>query len=407
MKTRIHLLPIAAIAGIALAAPAHAAQTAVDLFQSDFYPFYQTGEIVGQTVPDPAPAPFEAFAGFPAAGPGLVGPWVGAPATVTGGVVTANSGTGRTGVAVNPWPEYNGTPGAFGGTTFYFRARVALGTGGGFQALELADSAGGAGNLIQLVGGAGLGVFSFDGDYDAGAFFLPGGNDGESHEWLIALDTATGQGTVWLDAITPNASTPTIPWAGDFNPAVGGTAFTAAPGFKLGGINLASFAVASVSVDYLFLAADGNTGAGPEWSDLGLTVVSGPSNTFAEWISDYPGVGSQTGVDEDADGDGIDNGVENFFGTAPDAFSQGLIAGTYNAVAGTFTFTHPQGIPASDLSAAYQWSKDLATFHPEGSANGTTVAFLSSTDAGVTAVTATVTGTTPDRLFLRVIMTQD
>jgi hypothetical protein len=260
-------IAIAAFAGTALlAGPAQAAQTAVDLFQSDFYPFYQPGNIVGQTVP--VVSGWEAFAGFPSAGPGLVGPWVGAAATVGGSVVTANSGTGRTGVGVNPWPEYSGS----GGGTFYFRARMALGTGGGFQGLELANSAGGAGNLIQLVGGAGLGVFSYDGDYDAGAFFLPGGNDGGFHEWLIALNTVTGVGTVWLDAITPNANTPTIPWAGDFNPAAGGVAFMAAPGFALGGINLASFGDASVSLDYLFLAANG-----PEWSDMGLTVIPEPS----------------------------------------------------------------------------------------------------------------------------------
>jgi hypothetical protein len=267
------LLSLAAFAGTALlAAPAHAAQTAVDLFQGDFYPNYTTGNIVGQT-----------------AGPGLVGPWSAdanttAMVSASPSVVTAGSGNGRVGVGVNPWPEYSGNPGAFGGTTFLFRARMALGTGAGFQALELANSARGTSNILQLVGGTGLGIYSFNGAY-TGAVGV-GTNDGAYHEWLIELNTATGAGTVWLDGITPNATTPALPWAGDFNPAVGGTAFTASPGFTLGGINLASFGAASVSVDYLFISADGNTGAGPVWTDVGLTVVPEPSSAA------LPGLGA-------------------------------------------------------------------------------------------------------------------
>lgn len=246
---------------IILAAPAHAAQTAVDLFQSDFFPNYANGSIIGQ-----------------AAGPGLIGPWsadLNTTATVGSSVVTANSGNGRVGVSVNPWPEYGGNAGAYGGTTFLFRARMALGTAAGFQALELANSARGSANILQLAGGANLGIFSFNGGY-TGAVGL-GTNDGLFHEWLIQLNTATGAGTIWLDGITPNATTPAFPWAGDFNPAVGGQSFTASPGFALGGINLASFGASSVTVDYLFLAADGNTGSGPQWSDMGLTVVPEPS----------------------------------------------------------------------------------------------------------------------------------
>jgi hypothetical protein len=369
MNTKNHYFALAAFAGSTLlAAPAHAGQTAVDLFQSDFFPFYQNGNIVGQTVPDPAPAPFEAFAGMPAAGPGLVGPWAGVEAVVDtsgSGTVTATTGTGRTGVAVNPWPEYSGTPGALGGTTFYFRARVALGTGGGFQALELADSAAGASNLIQLVGGAGLAVGSWNGTAYTGTVGA-GTNDGGYHEWLIALDTATGAGTVWLDGVTPNATTPALPWAGNFNPAVGGMAFTAAPGFKLGGINLASFAASSVSLDYVFISADGGGGGGPSWEDVGLTVVSGPSGTFAGWIGGFDLDPADQDFTDDPDGDGLDNGVEAFFGTNPAVANAGL--SQISKSGNLFTFQHPEADPAlGDVRHAgcdRSWSRSGRTHRP-------------------------------------------
>jgi hypothetical protein len=135
-----------------------------------------------------------------------------------------------------------------------------------------------------------------------------------------------------------------------------------------------------------------------------LTVQAiGGGNTFADWIDDYPGVGGLTGLGDDADGDGIDNGVENFFGTDPSASSGGLVAG---AVTGnTFTFTHPQNAtPADGVTAAYRWSKDLATFRVHGQTDGagTTVNFNAVTNAGVTTVTATVTGTSTAKLFVDV-----
>jgi hypothetical protein len=135
-------------------------------------------------------------------------------------------------------------------------------------------------------------------------------------------------------------------------------------------------------------------------------------NLFADWISGKPGVGGQTGVNEDPDGDGIDNGVENFFGTEPGEFSQGLLAGTVNSGAGTFTFTHPQGTLAGDLTAAYQWSKDLQSFNADGATDGagTKVDFSVQLDtpvAGTTTVTATVTGTAASKLFVGVKVTQN
>jgi len=146
------------------------------------------------------------------------------------------------------------------------------------------------------------------------------------------------------------------------------------------------------------------------WDD-GKTLKLVAANTFSNWISN-PAFGldpADQNLGDDPDGDGIDNGVENFFGTNPGTFSQGLSA--VSASGGTFTFTHPQNAtPASDLTAAYTWSKDLATFLANGATDGagSTVSFttLANTPSpGITTVTATVTGTATDKLFVRVVVT--
>ena len=135
-----------------------------------------------------------------------------------------------------------------------------------------------------------------------------------------------------------------------------------------------------------------------------------PGDTYADWIAGFPGVGGQTGFNDDPDGDGIPNGMENFFGTAPDEFSTGLVA--VEVAGGAFTFTHPQNAtPASDVVGAYLWSKDLATWHGDGASDGdgTTVSFDAETDtpsAGTTTVTATVAGTPTDKLFVTIEVTQ-
>ena len=141
-----------------------------------------------------------------------------------------------------------------------------------------------------------------------------------------------------------------------------------------------------------------------------ISAVSG--NDFSDWIAGYD-VGGQTGVDDDPDGDGTDNGVENYFGTAPDAFSQGLVAGAVDTGANTFTFTHPlNATPADDLTATYRWSTDLQTFHDDGDPNGagtTTVTFVQGAPSGgMVTVTATITGTEiPEKLFVDVEVTQN
>jgi methionine-rich copper-binding protein CopC len=132
--------------------------------------------------------------------------------------------------------------------------------------------------------------------------------------------------------------------------------------------------------------------------------------TFSSWISN-PSFGlavADRDLSDDPDGDGIQNGVENFFGTNPSAFTQGLIAGSKSG--NTFTFTHPQNAsPASDLTANYRWSTDFATFQLGGvTSGGTTVTFTTQANTpspGFTRVTATATGTIPVRLFVDVRVT--
>lgn len=163
----------------------------------------------------------------------------------------------------------------------------------------------------------------------------------------------------------------------------------------------------------LVIQISGTTQA--HFDNVSLTAVSsggGGGNDFSDWIAGYS-VGGQTGLGDDPDGDGVDSGVENFFGTAPDAFTQGLVSGTVSG--GTFTFTHPQtGTIADDLTAAYRWSKDLQAFNADGATDGdgTKVDFtvqLNTPEAGTTTVTATVDpgGTATAELFVDVEVTQN
>ena len=179
---------------------------------------------------------------------------------------------------------------------------------------------------------------------------------------------------------------------------------------KIGQSVVSGGSTVNVFIDNLIDTGASNIDYRTIYDGVGYELVG---NSFAAWIAD-PAFGidvARRGLGDDPDGDGIDNGVENFFGTNPGTFSQGVLAGIKSG--NTFTFTHPKNAtPASDLTAAYTWSKNLSAFLATGATDGagTTVTFITQTDtpaAGITTVTATVTGTATSKLFVRVNVTQE
>jgi hypothetical protein len=150
------------------------------------------------------------------------------------------------------------------------------------------------------------------------------------------------------------------------------------------------------------------------WFD-GIQALGLGPDTFNNWIANYPEVGSQNGFDDDPDGDGKANGLENYLGTNPgDADSDGLAAGDLAmGESTTFTFTHPVNddpAPASDIAPEYRWSENLSTWHGSGQDNGagTSVSFLQVSVAdGVATVEAVISGPVPGRLFVNLAVTPD
>lgn len=112
---------------------------------------------------------------------------------------------------------------------------------------------------------------------------------------------------------------------------------------------------------------------------------------------------------DDPDSDGMVNGLEAFFGTHPGQSSTGLGAPSTNRT--TTIFTHPRNpnLPVN-LSIAYEWSPDLATWYPgngvAGPLEGPRVTITSQTMDNTSTVTA-VSNAAQEKIFLRAVVRQN
>ncbi|MEO5713634.1 MAG: chitobiase/beta-hexosaminidase C-terminal domain-containing protein [Luteolibacter sp.] len=158
----------------------------------------------------------------------------------------------------------------------------------------------------------------------------------------------------------------------------------------------------------------GNRNATFTASAVGFTPVSQvfaitedetPGNSYASWIAGFS-VGTKTGPNDDFDGDGIANTLENYMGSNPSVSNTGLTA--VSGTATSVTFRHNRAdAPASDITASYQWSVDLVNWFPSGPGAGITVTIGTPTvitngsPNDLVEVTASVTTGSATKLFAR------
>ena len=154
------------------------------------------------------------------------------------------------------------------------------------------------------------------------------------------------------------------------------------------------------------------------WKQAGLAgiqiVKTSPANTFATWIAGYPALGSATGFNDDPDGDGIPNGLENFFGTDPTRAAAGVTHITSTGTALKFRHTRSNTV-ASNVTAVYQWSSDLVNWFSTGQTNSqgisativsTVITDTSAPANDVLEVTVTFTSGASTHMFARIEASQ-
>lgn len=247
----------------------------------------------------------------------------------------------------------------------------------------------------DVVNGIGFGVVSISGS-------APGVSGGTAAGGLEATISNPDDGSFVMSAYTSNGNSGiTVPTGHTevySSPAIGSA--SAASAYR----NNAAAGIQTVTY--------AQTGASSHSTAAAVFLPVSDGNSFADWIAGFPGVGAQDGLDQDPDGDGIDSGVENIFGTAPDEFSAGIAVGAVDSGSNTFTFTHPQSAtPADDLTASYRWSTNLVDWYDgdnaDGPGGGLTVGIVAGpVGPPTTTVTATASQAVTS-LFIRVEVNQD
>ncbi|MCW1915579.1 hypothetical protein OJ996_18485 [Luteolibacter sp. GHJ8] len=155
--------------------------------------------------------------------------------------------------------------------------------------------------------------------------------------------------------------------------------------------------------------APGNPGGGTEIAQIegtgALEVRFGPGDlSFADWIAGHE---PASGFDADTDGDGIGNGVEQVFGSDPNA-STALPPLEWQED-GVALMVHPLAATvAADVAYHYEWSRDLGSWQRDGEADATgmRVDITSSPVAGGIEVRYEVSSGSSQKLFGRVVARQ-
>ncbi|WP_018968706.1 NPCBM/NEW2 domain-containing protein [Rubritalea marina] len=141
-----------------------------------------------------------------------------------------------------------------------------------------------------------------------------------------------------------------------------------------------------------------------------VKLVANAAETFNDWgfesgLDDT--AGKESGFDKDPDKDGLDNGVEAWFGTDP------LVAGnTFTTVevnSGNLSFQHMQNDVVLDgVNGSYEWSTNLGDWYAadgvDGPGGGSTVTVVPTTLNGVTTA-AVSTSLAQEKIFIRVKVT--
>ena len=175
--------------------------------------------------------------------------------------------------------------------------------------------------------------------------------DGQEYVVVLKVDYSTDTLSLWIDPnlaaaeATPSLTTP-IP-AGQL-------------GSFISGIRLSSTGTSTWD----------NVVVSREWA--ALSGGGAPVNTYATWIAGFPAVGALSGFNDDADRDGLTNGVENFLGGNPSQFTQGLVQAA--SVGNQLTFRHRKNnTPATNVSTIYEWTTDLVNWFASGQTNAQSV----------------------------------